>query len=1299
MGRAAARRGPPFRCGHAQRSPLASSPVTRIRERRRPGHEIDPEDVIAGRVSPGARDLIALIHEVNPTGIGLTERETSRRYAQKRRLQSLLIGRFREDLSVEASVDDAVVTIRHRYLGVDACHAVLDELDEEARSWARLQLDTGTADRDRDEAPLRRRYRPRGSARADEGDAPTVGDLLAVGQRALDEYDFEGARQAFGEAHGAAPGDVRPVLALLALLVDTLALDEDALAFGEQLDELHLETPKVRQLLALAAARTRDTARAERLVRRLEDDLAAEVHRALCAAALDQGQLEAAGKSFDAAKRAAPASPGLFEVERLLRQARTAAVADKEASLGALEAAGDEAASVALARDVLKVDPENGAAREVLKRASKKARAAEESEAVGRIEAALTAGDLDRARTELARAREAGVPVDAIERHATAVAAGEAELRARRSADRIEAAVRAFGGASERGDLERALRAYLALAPEERRQVRARSPRPELEWLAADSADGVGARSDRLVSAVIAIVDAEEALRRGDAAGAAATLESHAAVDGLKAGRALIERVRAALATDRRARAQANLERASNLFGARDVAGAEKLIATLQASDLDDHGRQTLRALGAEIAAERTLQEDRRLADELCSTGDLLGARRRLERLRAGATGTSEEAPLAAEIAAIDERLRCDWVVLDHQVEPGRRAVAAAELSPLAPRSSDTVRVGLRPGGGEAVLASSDERFLFARFVDVDAGELSRLLIVRTPEPMGEAELTVAGGSLWAIGDRGAVLELSLSDGLPRTWADLGRFLASGEVCEATVVVPGARVVWVGTDRRSEGWGSRIQILDVDEQRVLRTFEKTFIHELVVGSSPPLVARRALREGARVYATRGAAVADVAVPAGHHALGVAVHPSRRGFLSLSFDEDAGEQSMVVVATDETGAERSRVSVPGYGEVPWSLVTDVNAALTYLFYGSAETNDECLAILADEGGRLVIRSEGLITDCPVILQDEGAAATVCLRATPRGRELVRLQGAAPAFTEPAVPRIPMPRFEPDRWCAPVAHDRGEHDVELQDTLARQYGATPDAERPAWARSTLQRLANSSPGLLLLLRTVDGPGMFDVAEEIVAAAEAVAPNDDCVALARVELEQREGRWTGDPLLGGAAGDVREHLLHLKGLFLFEERRYDEAREAWASAPSSRCPLAPLVELAGALSRIERGETQTTAQPGLAALVAAVVGADELLAAGDPAGARAILDVSWIRDRREEQSLARLVAAYLDASPPRDPSERFRMASALAAFVQDFAQANRFIVRMTLGDRAWERGRIEALVARAAAWLRDL
>jgi hypothetical protein len=53
---------------------------------------LDPEDVIAGRVRPPpARELIELIRDVNPTGRDLAAKEVARRYAQKSRLQSVLM--------------------------------------------------------------------------------------------------------------------------------------------------------------------------------------------------------------------------------------------------------------------------------------------------------------------------------------------------------------------------------------------------------------------------------------------------------------------------------------------------------------------------------------------------------------------------------------------------------------------------------------------------------------------------------------------------------------------------------------------------------------------------------------------------------------------------------------------------------------------------------------------------------------------------------------------------------------------------------------------------------------------------------------------------------------------------------------------------------------------------------------------------------------------------------------------------------------------------------------------------------
>ena len=81
-----------------------------------------------------APGLIQLIHEVNPSGRELLPAEEQRRYRLKSQLQSLLIRRFREHLNVERLDAIDVVGLRYRPHDRDACHAVVSELDEDART-------------------------------------------------------------------------------------------------------------------------------------------------------------------------------------------------------------------------------------------------------------------------------------------------------------------------------------------------------------------------------------------------------------------------------------------------------------------------------------------------------------------------------------------------------------------------------------------------------------------------------------------------------------------------------------------------------------------------------------------------------------------------------------------------------------------------------------------------------------------------------------------------------------------------------------------------------------------------------------------------------------------------------------------------------------------------------------------------------------------------------------------------------------------------------------------------------------
>jgi hypothetical protein len=89
-----------------------------------------------------AAELLRLVHQINPTGRMLRERDSATRYRLKAALQSVLVERFYDDLVIEPSEDSGVVGLRHRYLNVDGCHAIVEELSEEARSRIRRRLDS-----------------------------------------------------------------------------------------------------------------------------------------------------------------------------------------------------------------------------------------------------------------------------------------------------------------------------------------------------------------------------------------------------------------------------------------------------------------------------------------------------------------------------------------------------------------------------------------------------------------------------------------------------------------------------------------------------------------------------------------------------------------------------------------------------------------------------------------------------------------------------------------------------------------------------------------------------------------------------------------------------------------------------------------------------------------------------------------------------------------------------------------------------------------------------------------------------
>lgn len=210
---------------------------------------------ISGKAVPHGdvelRDLVERIRRVNPTGRVRRASEEQARYAEKARLQSLLIEDYPDVVRVQAHDDmPGIVSLSLPHLRASAAHAVVEALSDRARGWVEEQIRAALSESDRGLPAGRRGGRPpaRGESR------------LTRAAQLVSEYDFECAERELTSiaTDTTAPGDerTRALMALLLLHVDYLANDCAALALRPALQALGPLSPKAHELLGIAAARS-----------------------------------------------------------------------------------------------------------------------------------------------------------------------------------------------------------------------------------------------------------------------------------------------------------------------------------------------------------------------------------------------------------------------------------------------------------------------------------------------------------------------------------------------------------------------------------------------------------------------------------------------------------------------------------------------------------------------------------------------------------------------------------------------------------------------------------------------------------------------------------------------------------------------------------------------------------------------------------------------------------------------------------------------------------------------------------
>ncbi len=1260
----------------------------------------EAEDLLAGRSLPSARRLLEAIHAVNPTSRSLAPAETSRRYALKGRLQSLLIERHRDELTVHQDPEDpSVVSLRHRFMNLDACHAPVAALTDAARAWVQFCLDT---DAHGDHAtpaqgPSRRVSHPHPHPHPSPRTTAPAGDSLTLGRDAVDAYDFDAAREHLEAALAHPPTALPAAVALLELLVDHLAADGEALALEAGLGPEVAGSPVVRALLALAAARSGDHRRARGLLRGLAVGRAGDAWAHLAERAIAGGDLDEARRMITEVGQRAPAHPALPGLSRALgarvAEARRPAEDTAVDRLGH----GDLDAAEAGARAVLARWGESDEARRVLREVHARRTESAAAELRARAETALSTGALAAAEAAVQRLAE--------------LVGGDADLAARVALARQRANEAAVTAATERvlaalrDDLPAGLRAWLGAGATVRARVRARTEAPEVAWAADALAHGASggrahgaAEGEALAAAVISLGAARGLLGAGDPDGALAALQPWGeALADVAAAREVLAQARRTIAARRLDALVAGLAAGEAAMARGDTAGARAALAKVPSDPPAEH---RARAESLRHAVERAEDLARRVGRV-----DALEAREQWSEARDAVDELTAVHPDADpprwrdRRAAIGASLRTQWRI---QVWEGPEALAdrgdgMVEMGAIALPLGPVWRV---LDDGSAVSTSGHGRWLFIKVLGRDGSDVSRRIALRTPEPMEVVDWKFDGTVGWLVDLHGWILGFDVCTLDVVVWRHIpGLVPPPPAVPEAFII--GSRFIWV----RREVQGQQVYtVVEHATGTAVRrvTFNGWLTPVRGMGAVAAVVLDAHPRgQSIRYFSARGetldAASTHPDIPPAY----IEAHPDGRSIVAM----DSPALGTVGVASPL----RAYTTVPGQPPGPRCIVLDnwdrerpsavsSRASGAVFVLAGDHSQRRWLVALGFEDRAVVVRWRVPVTGVLALIPDARGEVAIGLGHGATGLRRIPLDGATPPREDLGTGLV---RALPDLAKVLACHSAGCEPGALLELYVETLGRTPP-HLAAWGmKAVAERTPEAAEALILgAIRSKS-----KIIGNLIPAGLARYPEHPAMVLLGASLAAVEGHWddvlaavgTRDP--DGLPPVRAAHWLHLRGLAHLRKGDHHRAWEAWtagAALDSGACGLTAALDLVA--TREDLAVRAATAPPSLVATVrAAVDTADACLAAGDGAGALRAIECPAVAVAFEQQSLARWAEAYL-ACPPATPGQWF----AATAVISVLASARTPgadptpLADFPLPGATWDAARLDALGARCIAWL---
>lgn len=862
--------------------------------------KIDPQDVLCERVRLSALELVRMIHHVNPTNKNLTPQKNEQRYRLKSGLQSLLIRRFGESLRIKAdAMHPEVVSIRLKQFSEDACHAIISELDEDARSWIQRQIDehvmrsnpsSNEQISETQKGNSATPYNPFLQKNKNNADDDSNNDNLPVHiliQKGLDafaEYDYEACETYYTQSFKRSNGSLEATLALFEFLVDHMAAYESVIRLSETVSKDAAKNPDVKTYVALAAARMDDISRALEWIGNIVTPQALEVYLLAAKHFVEDKNEERTKEMLSLLKASQQAGirPEVDTIEQKLRELQENRLRPLETEMLQAKERGEKDSATKLAQKLLGKWPQNKAAQEILNEFERQARDASVKKLLLEAEKAHNKNNYHKEVALLSRAIENGADSNLLaDRLEHAIDLKQQQKEALENIHIIEQ--------WNTGNVRESLIAYYRLTKKQQMHIRCEIYAPQFFWLSKLLASHKIIKPEKAVDAVLTLGNVQTSLQNGDVSQhMISELEAYTKLLWqLPETKQILQQIDALRHRDQITSAALELYKAGSYLAIDELYEASDCLHDLNQSVLANADIAFLKKLNQAIAkTERKKRLKQEYLDAANRKDHLTGQKIALQIAETEDRITAELWHERAEDHA--DIIKKEWAFFQGDITELPICYGMIDIN----RYMEDAKYCLMANEDEMLFVSAHENRLFIRTFSFAAQRFETGILLRTPTVILCSHIVCFEEILYIIDNMGGLLGINMITFDIVEWHDLNQLFNNGTNFEDIYFFPKSRTVWFYQNMSIQDDNELITIIQIDQKRTVKTLKTNGMPSIFNTGEDYNIAIQHFDSGKiSIYSERGKVIYTISCDPYELLTKAAIHPNGNDYLLFTYDDE------------------------------------------------------------------------------------------------------------------------------------------------------------------------------------------------------------------------------------------------------------------------------------------------------------------------------------------------------------------------------------------------------------------------